>query len=104
MVQFLDAAQTRDKMRSGQAKVLNVLSEQQFSEKHLPGSLNVPNDSPDFQQRVQQVLPDKSQPVIVHCSSNECPASTKAARKLEAMGYREVYDFKAGLQGWEDAG
>jgi 3-mercaptopyruvate sulfurtransferase SseA len=53
---------------------------------------------------VQREVPDKSTPIIVHCSSMECQSSTKAARRLESLGYKEVYDFKAGLQGWQDAG
>ena len=104
MSNYVDAAFTRKRLEDGKAKVINVLAPERFAEKHLPGSVNLPEDSPDFAGQVQRLVPDKSTPVIVHCSSMECQASTKAARRLESLGYKEVYDFKAGLQGWQEAG
>jgi rhodanese-related sulfurtransferase len=104
MTNFVDAAFTKQHLQDRKTKVINVLSKERYAQGHLPGSINVPEDSPDFVEQVQRLIPDKSTPMIVHCSSLECQASTKAARKLESHGYKEVYDFKAGLQGWQDAG
>jgi rhodanese-related sulfurtransferase len=103
MSSYVDAAFTRKHLDQG-GTVVNVLPAGQYQEKHLPGSINVPLEEPDFERRVQEAVPDKGTPVIVHCSSMECQASTKAARRLEALGYKDVHDFKAGLQGWEQAG
>src|ERR1051326_7150291 len=80
MVDFVDADFV-ERRRAG-AVVLNVLSPEQYEQAHIPGSINIPNDAPDFNERVRQAIPDKGTPVIVHCSSMECQASTKAARKL----------------------
>ncbi|HJQ93970.1 MAG TPA: rhodanese-like domain-containing protein [Candidatus Thermoplasmatota archaeon] len=104
MVNYVDAAFTKKHLQDGRSKVINVLSPEQFAEKRLPGSINVHGELPDFTEQVQRQVPDKSTPIIVHCSSMDCQASTKAARKLETLGYKEVYDFKAGLQGWQEAG
>lgn len=104
MSNHVDAAYTKKHLANGKTKVINVLSKGSFDKKHLPGSVNIPEESPDFAQQVQQMVPDKSTPVIVHCSSMECQASTRAARKLEGAGYTNVVDFKAGLQGWQEAG
>ena len=104
MSNYVDAAFTKKHLQDGKTKVINVLARDKYAEKHIPGSINIPEDSPDFVPKVEQFIPDKSTPVIVHCSNMDCQASTKAARKLESLGYKEVYDFKAGLQGWQDAG
>ena len=104
MSNYVDAAFTKKHLQDGRSKVINVLAPEKFAEKHLPGSINVPEEGPDFIEQVQRQVPDKSTPIIVHCSSMDCQASTKAARKLEGLGYKEVYDFKAGLQGWQEAG
>jgi rhodanese-related sulfurtransferase len=104
MANYVDAAFTKKHLQDGRTKVVNVLSAEKFAQKRLPGSINVPEEDPAFLDRVYSAVPDKATPVIVHCSSMDCQASTRAARKLEAHGYKEVYDFKAGLQGWQEAG
>ncbi len=104
MANYVDANFTKKHLSDGRTKVLNVLSADAYAQKHLPGSISLPEEDPQFSARAQQLLPDKSQPVIVHCSGMGCQASTRAARKLESLGYKEVHDFKAGLEGWEQAG
>jgi rhodanese-related sulfurtransferase len=103
MSTYVDAAYTRKHLDQGDA-VINVLATDKYQQKHIPGSINVPLEAPEFERRIQDALPDKGKPVIVHCSGMSCQASTQAARRLEALGYRDVRDFKAGLQGWEEAG
>lgn len=104
MSDYVDAAFTRKRLQDGTAKVINVLAREKYAQQHLPSSINVPEDAPDFAEQVQRQVPDKSTPIIVHCSSMECQASTKAARRLESLGYKEIHDFKAGLQAWDEAG
>ena len=57
-----------------------------------------------FESKIQEVVPDKSQPVLVYCLDEECEASTKAAQKLEELGYQDVYDYKAGKMDWRESG
>lgn len=103
MSTYVDAGFTRKHLEQGDT-VVNVLSAEQYRAKRIPGSVSIPFEAPDFERRAQERLPDKSKPVIVHCSGMDCQASTKAARRLESLGYKQVHDFKAGLAGWEQAG
>jgi rhodanese-related sulfurtransferase len=103
MTTFVDAAFTREQLSQG-TPVVNVLSSDSYRGRHIPGTLNVPLEEPNFDQRIQAAVPDKGKPVVVHCSDTSCEASTKAARRLETLGYTKVFDFKAGLQGWQEAG
>jgi rhodanese-related sulfurtransferase len=104
MVTYVEADFVHDRLREGRALLVNVLPPEQFDQKRIPGSVNVPVDSPGFEERVRQLAPDKDQPIIVHCSGLNSAASTRAARRLQALGYSEAYDFKAGLEGWAQAG
>ncbi|QDU40876.1 molybdopterin biosynthesis protein MoeB [Maioricimonas rarisocia] len=98
----------RDKVREmmenrGDVTVVEVLGEEYYEKFHLPGAANVPlNDS--FESSIQNVASDKSAPVVVYCLDRACDASPKAARKLDELGYEEVYDYDAGKMDWKDAG
>jgi rhodanese-related sulfurtransferase len=104
MVQFLDLEAFRARQADGRTVVLDVLSAQEYDEKRIPGSLSAPVEEPGFEDRVRDLVPDRSTPVVTYCASLTCQASTRAARKLEALGYQEVYDYKPGMQGWKEAG
>lgn len=84
--------------------VINVLSEKQHRTAHIPGSENVPVEADDFVDRVENLVGSKEKPVVVYCANNECTASPTAAETLEKAGFDQVYDFEAGVKGWDDAG
>ena len=96
---------SRDEVRqkSDEATVVEVLSEDEFSNFHLPGAINVPLGQ-NFEQRIQAAVPNKAQPVIVYCMDTECNASEQAAEKLDQLGYQQVYDYEAGKLDWKQAG
>lgn len=83
--------------------LVEVLSEENFNEFHLPGAINVPVGD-DFQEQIQQAVPEKDKPVIVYCANTECDASPRAARQLDELGYETVYDYEAGKADWKAAG
>lgn len=80
--------------------VINVLSNKQFRGGHIPNSINVPFDSPRFIKIVEERAPDKDDKVVVHCSSEACDTSRKAAELLERYGYTDVYHFSGGIKEW----
>jgi len=83
--------------------VVDALPSKSFHESHLPGAINVPVDE-QFDQHIQQAVPDKNQDVIVYCMSEQCDASSKAAERMERLGYQHVFEYEGGKQDWEDAG
>ena len=54
--------------------------------------------------RAGGLLPPRDQRIVVYCSSETCPSSQYAYEALDQLGYEEIYDMRAGLQGWKDAG
>ncbi len=83
--------------------LVEVLAPEYYRKFHLPGALNVPLDE-NFDERIQEAVPDKDQTVVVYCYDADCQASTKAGQRMEALGYRQVLDYEAGKVDWQEAG
>lgn len=90
--------------RDDEVQVINVLPEDRFREKRIPGSVNVPLEDSSFLQRVEHLVGDRDAKVVVYCADAGCKASPKAAEKLEESGFRNVQDFEGGVEEWERAG
>jgi rhodanese-related sulfurtransferase len=84
--------------------ILDVLSPESYERRHLPRAVNVPESSGDFETNVRSVAPSKDAPIVAYCSDADCEAGPRAARRLEELGYHEVYEFRDGLEGWQQAG
>lgn len=90
-------AQTAHDMLETDADItlIDVRQLSEFSAAHIPNAHNVPLD--DLTARAPDLLPDKSQPVMVYCQSGR--RSLMAADELVAMGYAHVYDM-GGINDW----
>lgn len=82
-------------------KLVEVLSEEEYKDGHIPGAINIPLEK--LEALASKRL-SKRDTIIVYCASYSCQASTKAAWKLLEMGYTKTLDFKAGKRGWTHAG
>ena len=78
----------RDWLKKG-AKVIDVRSEGEFQERHLPGAVNVPLDR--LRVEIARHAPDKEQPLLLHCLSGARSAMGKAS--LRKMGYRNAFNL-----------
>lgn len=98
---------TRDEVQAQKtehgAVLVDVLNQDQYNDYHLPEAINIPLDD-EFEQRIQQELPDKQKPVVVYCLDERCDASPKAAERMESVGYQFVYDYEQGKADWKQAG
>ena len=104
-MQNIDSEQMQELLESDDDFILiNVLSEAQFEERHIPGSINIPVEDPDFIERVKEHAPDLNQRIVVYCANEDCPASPQAAAKLEEAGYTDVLDYTEGIEGWQNIG
>jgi rhodanese-related sulfurtransferase len=99
-------AEELKKMLTGDpvARVINVLDADSYREKHIPGTVNIPVSDSNFVDKVENLVENKTKPVVVYCASTDCNASEKAAEKLEQAGFQDVRDFAAGTRGWEASG
>ncbi|HUP19167.1 MAG TPA: rhodanese-like domain-containing protein [Gemmatimonadota bacterium] len=72
----------------------------QYGQEHIPGAINVPY----VDIRAGGALPPRDARVVVYCSDPECPISRYAYSSLQQLGYTNLYDMAAGIQGWKTAG
>ena len=69
--------------------ILDVRTAQEYSEKHIPKAVNIPNESIGTEEI--PALPDKNQLILVYCRSGN--RSKQASEKLAALGYTNVVEF-----------
>ncbi len=79
---------------------LDVRTTAEYTEGHIPGSLNINVLDKQFAAMADSLL-QKDQPVALYCRSGK--RSKKAADILSRAGYK-VYELGAGFNGWQSAG
>ena len=75
--------------------ILDVRTAEEYSEKHIPGAINIPNETIGTEDIPE--LPDKEQLILVYCRSGN--RSKQASEKLVKLGYTNVVEF-GGINGW----
>lgn len=76
--------------------LVDVRTPEEFAEGHIPGAINVPNES--ISDTPPGELPDPDQEIYVYCRSGR--RSREAAQKLSAMGYTHIIEI-GGIQDWK---
>lgn len=75
--------------------ILDVRTEQEFEERHIPDAINVPNEMIGKDEIPE--LPDKEQLIMVYCRSGN--RSKQASEKLVKLGYSNIVEF-GGMKDW----
>ena len=99
----INRKQLQEKLEGNGVALVEVLAPDAYREFHLPHAINVPLGEA-FGRNIQQAVPDKNQPVVVYCHDQKCDASPTAARKMDELGYTNVFDYEAGKMDWKEAG
>ena len=92
----MDEAITMMEEESGYI-ILDVRTPEEFAEKHIPGALNIPNETIGTEEIPE--LPDKDQLILVYCRSGN--RSKQASEKLVALGYTNIVEF-GGINDWPE--
>ena len=90
----MDEAITMMEEESGYI-ILDVRTPEEFADKHIPGAVNIPNETIGTEKIPE--LPDKDQLILVYCRSGN--RSKQASEKLAALGYTNVVEF-GGINSW----
>ncbi len=88
--------QQLEKMVQKGAVLIDVRSPQEFAEGHLEKAVLLPEY--EMKENVSAILPDKSQIIIVYCSTGH--RSQKAQEILKKLGYQQVYNLYHGLENY----
>ena len=90
----MDEAITMMEEESGYI-ILDVRTPEEFAEKHIPGAINVADETIGTDEIPE--LPDKDQLILVYCRSGN--RSKQASEKLAALGYTNIVEF-GGINDW----
>lgn len=82
-------------MDEGNVTIVDVRTESEYNEAHIPGAVLVPVES--IGSEPPEALADKDATLLVYCRSGN--RSRTASEKLIELGYTSVYDF-GGIKDW----
>jgi hydroxyacylglutathione hydrolase len=94
----VDAQETASRMRSGQALLLDVRSQNEYDSEHIEGARHIFYGK--LAQRVAELLPESE--IIIHCTSGT--RSLIAASLLQSYGFSRVANMRGGIDAWRKAG
>ena len=80
--------------------VLDARTPESYARGHVPGAINLPHGTIDSSTTAS--LP-RDKVIVTYCDGVFCNASTKAAAKLTALGFK-VKEMVDGMEGWRKEG
>jgi rhodanese-related sulfurtransferase len=90
-----------DKLRAEKnAVVLDVRTEKEFNDGHIPGAMNLDVNGPDFAKKVAAL--DKEKTYLVHCASGR--RSLKACGVMKEAAFKNLVNLEEGFSAWSKAG
>ena len=106
------AAEVQQLIAQG-AQMVDVRSEKEYNEGHIPGARLVPYGEKSLKDIAFDAKADsfagvdkldKEKPVIFACNGAECWKSYKASKAAVERGFKQVYWFRGGLPEWRTQG
>lgn len=89
-----------DKLRQDKdAQVIDVRTPAEYEAGHVPGAVNIPIGSKDFDEKAKSL--DKEKKHLVYCAIGG--RSGKATKRMDELGVKDVYDFSGGMRAWKEA-
>ena len=86
-------------MKKDNSAVIDVRTEQEFSEGPIPNAQNIDVHKEDFTATIQSL--DKAKTYLLHCRSGK--RSAKALNIVKEAGFQNVYHLKGGFIEWDGA-
>jgi rhodanese-related sulfurtransferase len=80
--------------------ILDVRSEKEYSESHIPGAVNIPHDQ--LRDRLSKIDAAKTDEIVVHCRSGH--RAGIAEKVLVEAGYSNVRDLDGHMNAWQSGG
>jgi rhodanese-related sulfurtransferase len=99
-VREVSVEETRRKLESGEAKVVDVREESEWAAGHVRGAEHLGKGV--IERDVESRIPDKSSEIILYCGGGF--RSALSADNLQKMGYTDVYSMAGGWREWQRVG
>ncbi len=80
--------------------ILDVRSEIEYNETHIPGAVNIPHDQ--LRDRLSEIDAAKTDEIVVHCRSGY--RAGIAEKTLSEAGYSNLRDLDGHMNAWQSGG
>ena len=97
-IELIDAGRAHALKTDQDAMVLDVRSQSEFNEGHIPGAKHVHYGR--LEDHLDEMPDDR--PIVVHCASGR--RAMVGASILESNGFENIYNFPGGVDEWRDDG
>lgn len=84
----------------GSTALLDVRKPELYEAGHIPGAINI--FSPELRRRDSRL--DGAKRIVVYGGGWTDPLAVNGAKRLIALGYKNVHEYKGGIELWEDSG
>ncbi len=99
-IEELDPAEAQEELEKGGVALVDTREPNEYYEAHIDGAELV--RPVDVAERIEQVVPDRSQRVILYCASGN--RSARSADLLRELGYENAASVRGGIKAWEAEG
>lgn len=99
-VREISAEDTRRKLQSGGAHVIDVREESEWAAGHIKGAEYIGRGV--LERDVETRIPDKNAELILYCGGGF--RSALSADNLQSMGYKNVLSMAGGWREWQSKG
>ena len=88
-------------LTAGSGPVFDARSQLEYAIAHIPGTANLYEKEAD---RIQQLYPDRSTPIVLYCNGPFCGKSKRTADELDKLGYKNIRRYQLGMPVWRALG
>lgn len=92
-IKLLTAEEFKIQVENKKVQLVDVRTPAEFKSGHIKGAKNIDFFSAKFNVEFNKLNKDKA--IYVYCRSGS--RSRQTSKKLEAMGFTEIYDLKGGI-------
>jgi len=96
-IQVLNPAEFKAGIEDSNVQLIDVRTSNEFKSGFIKNAKNIDFYATNFLNQFEKF--DKQKPLFLYCRSGM--RSSKAAKKLVAIGFNEVYDLKGGYLNWK---
>lgn len=102
-MQTINGKKMKELIDNRRAKAIDVDPAGEFKKAHIRGAINIPYNDKNFVQKVEKKFTSKDEGIVLCGKSQFSPQIDKLANALENAGYKNVYEYKAGLRDWKSS-
>ena len=99
-VREINVDETRRKLGSGKAKLIDVREDNEWEAGHARGAEHMGRGV--IERDIEQRVPDKNAELVLYCGGGF--RSALATDNLQKMGYTNVWSMAGGWRAWQAAG